>query len=243
MNNIQYKSIQKIKKITQKSKWTIEEDNVLSLSIQKYGTTWCKVAQSFPNRNPNSCIQRWKRLKSQSKIKKQKWNLIEDQLLLELVTLNGKKWKKISKYFTGKTDKQCLQRYNNTLNPNVNKQPFTVEEDQIIYQNYIILGSKWSKISRKLNRRTHNQVKNRFYSHIISSHLNLENPYHTKLSSQQAKKALFKATLEHKQKLLLENQNLITQLLDQSHLKNYFDEDESYQVEFEEAYSNYQRLL
>ncbi|CAD8197981.1 unnamed protein product [Paramecium pentaurelia] len=247
MNNIEFRSIQTKR---QKNKWTIEEDDVLSSSIQKYGTNWCKVAQNFPNRNPNSCIQRWKILKCKNirnifnhqKITKKKWNQKEDKLLSKLVILYGKKWKKISKYITDKTDKQCLQRYNSTLNPNVNKQPFTEEEDQIIYSNYIILGSKWSIISQKLNKRTPNQVKNRFYSHIISSYLNLQNPYYTKLSSQQAKTVLLKVASEHKQKLLLDNQNLNTSELDKSQLKNTFDLIESCQVEFEDDYSNYHRL-
>ncbi|CAD8108889.1 unnamed protein product [Paramecium primaurelia] len=239
MNNIEFRSIQTKR---QKNKWTIEEDDLLSSSIQKYGTNWCQVAQNFPDRNPNSCIQRWKILKCKNKIKKKKWNQKEDKLLSKLVILYGKKWKKISKYITGKTDKQCLQRYNSTLNPNINKQLFTEEEDQIIYSNYIILGSKWSIISQKLNKRTPNQVKNRFYSHIISSYLHLQNPYYTKLSSQQAKNVLLQVASEHKQKLLLDNQNLNTSVLDKSQLRNTFDLIESCQVEFGDDYSNYHRL-
>ncbi|CAD8163624.1 unnamed protein product [Paramecium pentaurelia] len=226
----------------QRERWTLEEDNLLRKIIRKYGTSWCKVAQSFPDRNPNSCIQRWKRLTGRNKKKKQKWNIKEDYLLQKLVAAYGNKWNQISKHFKGKSNKQCMERYNNCLNPNLNRKPFTQEEDEIIYQNYICLGSKWAKIALQLNGRTQNQIKNRFYSCIITSHLELQNPYYTKLSPQQAKEALLKARLEHKGKLFLENENLYNKEFELSQLNQSACESQSFQIEQEDVYSNFHTL-
>ncbi|CAK56686.1 unnamed protein product (macronuclear) [Paramecium tetraurelia] len=229
-----------------RKRWTSTEDDILHSAIEKYGTNWCQVAQSFSNRNPNSCIQRWKRMNGKNVIiifnrkkqKLQKWSLKEDQLLSKLVGLYGRKWKKISKYFTPKTNKQCMERYNNCLNPNLNKNPFSLEEDQIIYENYLIFGSKWSRIAKCLTKRTHNQVKNRFYTHILSSHLQLVNPYYTKLLPERAKEILIEVRKEHQQKLLQDS------LKEQkAHLiQSAFDVD-SIQVEQEDDYSNHHRFV
>ncbi|CAD8091642.1 unnamed protein product [Paramecium sonneborni] len=241
MDQIESRRISSIEKTQQRDRWTLEEDNLLRQTIKKCGTSWCQVAQSFPNRNPNSCIQRWKRLKGKNKKKKVKWTLSEDNLLSKLVQTQGKRWNEISKNFIGKTNKQCMERYNNSLNPNLNKNPFTAEEDEFIYQNYISIGSKWSQIALQLNGRTQNQVKNRFYSCILTSHLDVQNPYYTKLSSEQAKEILTKARQEHKGKLLLENVNLNKEF-EQSQLNFMACDSQSFQVEDDDFYSNFHTL-
>ena len=48
----------------------------------------------------------------------------------------------------------------------INKLPFTAAEDRIILEGIEKIGKKWSKISKLLNGRPENMVKNRFYSHI-----------------------------------------------------------------------------
>ncbi|CAD8055923.1 unnamed protein product [Paramecium primaurelia] len=239
---IESRSIKSEEKNQQRDRWTYEEDKLLFQAVKKYGTSWFQVAQLFQNRNPNSCIQRWKRLKGRNKKNKQKWSKQEDNLLKSLVAVYGNQWNQISKNFKGKTNKQCMERYNNCLNPLVNKKPFTAEEDEIIYQNYISLGSKWSKIAMKLNGRTQNQVKNRFYSCILSSHLYLQNPYYTKLTQQQVKETLQKVRQEHIEKLLLENDNLHFKDFEQSQLNEFASESQSYQVEYEDEYSNFHTL-
>ncbi|EGR32450.1 myb-like DNA-binding domain protein, partial [Ichthyophthirius multifiliis] len=65
-----------------------------------------------------------------------------------------------------KTGKQIRERYINKLDPNIKKVAWTTEEDQIILDSFLEIGAKWSQISCKLNGRSENMVKNRFYSHI-----------------------------------------------------------------------------
>ena len=58
------------------------------------------------------------------------------------------------------------ERYINKLDPKINWRPFTKIEDELIVAMFKLLGKKWSKISKSLNGRPENMVKNRFYSHI-----------------------------------------------------------------------------
>ena len=75
-------------------------------------------------------------------------------------------WTTISKYIANRTGKQCRERYFNQLNPIINKQKFTKEEDQIILQSHQQFGNRWSKIKQFLPGRTDNQIKNRFNSFL-----------------------------------------------------------------------------
>jgi hypothetical protein len=48
---------------------------------------------------------------------------------------------------------QCRDRYI-LLDPNIKSTPYTEEEDQLIYENYLILGPKWAMISKMLEGRS-----------------------------------------------------------------------------------------
>ena len=62
--------------------------------------------------------------------------------------------------------KQIREHYINKLDPNINWKPFEQIEDMLILAMFKQWGKKWSKISKVLNGRPENMVKNRFYSHI-----------------------------------------------------------------------------
>ncbi|CAD8166503.1 unnamed protein product [Paramecium octaurelia] len=71
----------------------------------------------------------------------------------------------------GRSSKQIRERFLNNLDPEINREKFTIQEDQIILEQYRIYGPKWSEIAKMLNRRPENQVKNRFYSYIKRVHM------------------------------------------------------------------------
>lgn len=52
------------------------------------------------------------------------------------------------------------------MNPDINRGGWSDEEDLLLLKSYIKLGKKWSDISRIMNNRTENAVKNRWKSLI-----------------------------------------------------------------------------
>ena len=73
-------------------------------------------------------------------------------------------WTVLAKSVRGRTPKQCRERWFNHLDPNVNKGPWTPEEDQIIWEAQLKMGNRWSSIARMLKGRTENAVKIRWKS-------------------------------------------------------------------------------
>jgi hypothetical protein len=123
---------------------------------------------------------------SQSQQKDEKsrnpWNPEEDQELQLLVKTRGQNnWSSIAKELNSKVHKsfpfrkgkQCRERWINHLNPKLQKHQWTEEEDETIRVLQKSLRNKWSTISRALNGRTENQVKNRWKS--IKKNIDLRN--------------------------------------------------------------------
>ena len=97
----------------------------------------------------------------------------EDEIIRDFVLVKGlKKWTKICKALKsqlgidGRTGKQCRERWQNHLDPNVKKEDFTTEEENKIFELQEQMGNKWSEIANFIEGRTENAVKNCFYSSV-----------------------------------------------------------------------------
>ncbi|CAD8192266.1 unnamed protein product [Paramecium octaurelia] len=225
-----------------KTAWNTKEDNLLKKGIRNCGMNWIAIAQYVPNRNPNQCAQRWKRLQGQRSRTNQFWKPEEDQLLLQLITQLGKQWSKIAQIFKNRSSKQCRNRYINSLDPELKQNSFTQEEDQLIYQKYLEFGSKWSYISKFFEGRSDNQIKNRFYNNIRSQYLQIENPYYSKQTYYQPKELLDQAREEHlrnytiiQKEKIMEDQN--DYQIKEEDLSKYINE-QNYSNPDQEFYSN-----
>ncbi|XP_058084126.1 transcription factor MYB98-like [Magnolia sinica] len=92
---------------------------------------------------------------------KGQWSLEEDRLLIFLVEKFGlKKWADIAKILKGRIGKQCRERWQNHLRPNIKKENWTEEEDVILIEAHQVIGNKWAEIAKRLPRRTENSIKN-----------------------------------------------------------------------------------
>lgn len=97
-----------------------------------------------------------------------KWTEQEDEILRRAVREHaGKNWKKIACRLQGRSDVQCLHRWQKVLRPGLVKGPWTTEEDDTVARLVCLHGTKkWSQIARQLNGRLGKQCRERWYNHL-----------------------------------------------------------------------------
>lgn len=100
-----------------------------------------------------------------------KWTEDEDEALRRAVKeYGGKNWKKIASRLKGRSDVQCLHRWQKVLRPGLVKGAWTPEEDAIVIRLVEIHGTKkWSVIAKDLNGRLGKQCRERWYNHLDPS--------------------------------------------------------------------------
>ena len=92
-----------------------------------------------------------------------KWTPKEDQKLTEAVKECGaENWTLIAKIVGTKTNKQCWERWNNCLDPNIKRGPWTPEEDELLLRLQEKFGNQWTKMRPYFNGRTYAQLKYRY---------------------------------------------------------------------------------
>jgi hypothetical protein len=66
----------------------------------------------------------------------------------------------------GRNSKQCRERYSQHLTPDVNKQPWSAKEEQLLFRLQATIGNAWTEISRVLPGRSDATCKNRYYRYV-----------------------------------------------------------------------------
>lgn len=100
------------------------------------------------------------------------WSNNEDYILKGLVLKGKHKWGKIAEIVNKevhsnlrvRNGKQCKERWNNYLDPSINRGPWTDEEDCKILRGFKEYGKKWSLIAKLIKSRTESTIKNRVKS-------------------------------------------------------------------------------
>ncbi len=144
-----------------KKKWTDAENTQLSNYIKEFGENWKRVAEKMPGITDQQCMDHWISVLNPA-IKHGKWTEEEDEQLKNLVTQHGENWTKIAKEISGRTNRQCRQRYKNTLKPAIKHEKWTEEEDQQLKNLVAQHGEKWTKIAKKMPGRTDTQCRQRY---------------------------------------------------------------------------------
>ena len=94
------------------------------------------------------------------KIKGQ-WSKEEDGELIRLVAKFGtRKWSSVSRALNGRVGKQCRERWNNHLRPDIRRGSWSTKEESKLIELHKVLGNKWADIAKGLPGRTENSVKN-----------------------------------------------------------------------------------
>ncbi|CAK60883.1 unnamed protein product (macronuclear) [Paramecium tetraurelia] len=92
----------------------------------------------------------------------------EDKALLEICKSQNYNWRRISKQMISigykRSGKSCKERFHNQLNPFVNKDQWTQNEVDKLFELQSKYGNRWRIIAKELPQRTDGLIKNYFYS-------------------------------------------------------------------------------
>ncbi|XP_052673439.1 uncharacterized protein LOC128155662 [Crassostrea angulata] len=151
--------------------WTEEEDEMLREVVEsvRMGNriSFAQVSYFLDGRSQSQCTSRWNQINPS--MKRGRWSLHEDCLLITAVQLHGpKNWRLIKEYVHGRTPIQCRDRYNNCLNPSINAaQTWSYEDDKLLLKrvnSQLEKGSSvsWVKILPEFPGRIDGQLLSRY---------------------------------------------------------------------------------
>ncbi|KAK8888491.1 hypothetical protein M9Y10_039570 [Tritrichomonas musculus] len=92
----------------------------------------------------------------------------EDENLKRLVSFQDPpNWNEIARFMRHRTPRQCRERYNNYLRPDLVNGSWTPEEDELLNRLYEKYGPKWSLIAQSFKGRSAVNIKNH-HSSLVS---------------------------------------------------------------------------
>lgn len=146
-------------------KWTKSEDELLmKMMALSERPNYSKMAASFPGKTGQQVAERWDKVLN-PRLVKGSWTRHEDEIIVQYVKENGtKNWRSLCNLLPGRIGKQCRERWRNHLDPNINHDPWTPEEDALLISLHRKYGNHWVQISSMMPNRSDNAIKNRWNS-------------------------------------------------------------------------------
>ena len=140
---------------------------ISQLTLNEFGIISIGLKQT-----PEQVMIKVKEINTNGTMRPGKWSQPEDDMLRELVQRHQDKWGKIANVLNFeihgripiRNSKNCKERWNNYLNPDINRGAWTENEDIAMLEGYLQHGSKWSMIAETLSNRIESFIKNRVKS-------------------------------------------------------------------------------
>lgn len=93
--------------------------------------------------------------------KKNKFTPEEDRRLSEVIKQIGLfDWDSVAEKMPGRTARQCRDRWNYYLNPDISNLPWTEEEEKLLLEKYEKYGPRWAMIAQCFDGRSDTNIKN-----------------------------------------------------------------------------------
>ena len=160
--------------------WSSSEDALLIEQVNKYLENQKIQNENGPKEKENENEDKNNQiddLKNNEKDEKNNINLNKEKNLQDTIpeeknekeinTILNVNWNKIAEKFENKNARQCQTRWQNILDPNRVKGPWTKEEDLKLIELVKKFGpEKWSNISTYLPGRLGKQCRERWYNHL-----------------------------------------------------------------------------
>lgn len=111
----------------------------------------CTVARVVsPDATAQQCQNRYQRSLDPT-LKRGSWSPAEDAKLHLAVSAYGNSWVDVASMMEGRSNEQCRDRWNERLNPKINRGAWTEEEDRLLIGAVEELGEgKWKAVGEKM---------------------------------------------------------------------------------------------
>jgi len=90
---------------------------------------------------------------------KGKWLAEEDEILTKMVAKHGKNWQTVASAIPDREAKQCRIRWTRSLDPAINKEGWSEQEELKLIRAHQIYGSQWLKMVKHFPGRTNHALK------------------------------------------------------------------------------------
>jgi hypothetical protein len=155
-----------------KQSWLPSEDEMLiEIATHTHDIQWQSLTPLFPGRTGRELMDRWRKVLDPG-LRRGSWTSGEDEIIKRFVAERGTNaWKALEAFLPGRLGKQCRERWHCTLDPAIDRSPWTDQEDEALHLLHDTYGGQWSKIQQFMPTRPANALKNRWNS-VLSRRLN-----------------------------------------------------------------------